>query len=175
MTETMDAWDFGKRKDGEERRKSIQKSMERFSFDGAPSADHSASDGYAPGGDYFKARSGVHAERNSRGDLVALGEAEVREPTIPRRPPSIDLKPSRSEGGPRGAPGQGAPLAAPPSNGPAPLDASVHDGEYVPTGYFARMSAAKAGFPDRSDTNTSSSLLDLASHDEPMAEDAARQ
>ncbi len=48
----------------------------------------------------------------------------------------------------------------------------AHDGEYVPTGYFARMSAAKAGFPDRSDTNTSSSLIDLTKHDEPQAGDA---
>ena len=52
--------------------------------------------------------------------------AAQREPTIPRRPPSIDLKPSRSEGGPQGGlPGQAAPLAAPPGNGPAPPAAEV--------------------------------------------------
>ena len=51
-----------------------------------------------------------------------------------------------------------------------PGGAQGHDGEYVATGYFARMSARKAGFPDRSETNTSSSLIDLASHDEPITE-----
>ncbi len=51
-----------------------------------------------------------------------------------------------------------------------PCRVQGHDGEYVATGYFARMSARKAGFPDRSETNTSSSLIDLAAHDEPMAE-----
>lgn len=53
--------------------------------------------------------------------------------------------------------------------------AQGHDGEYVATGYFARMSARKAGFPDRSETNTSSSLIDLAAHDEPMAEAKCQQ
>ena len=49
---------------------------------GAPSADHSASDGYAPTTDYFKSRSGQHAERNSHGDLVALGQAEAVRPSL---------------------------------------------------------------------------------------------
>ena len=53
---------------------------------------------------------------------------------------------------------------------PAQLLAQGQDGEYVATGYFARMSARKAGFPDRSETNTSSSLIDLAAHDEPTTE-----
>ena len=49
---------------------------------GVPSADHSGSDGYAAhSGDYFKAfqdpNNRQHAERNSHGDLVALGEAEA--------------------------------------------------------------------------------------------------
>ena len=58
---------------------------------------------------------------------------------------------------------------------PAQLLAQGHGGEYVATGYFARMSARKAGFPDRSETNTSSSLIDLAAHDEPMAEAKGQQ
>ena len=58
---------------------------------------------------------------------------------------------------------------------PAHLLAQGHDGEYVATGYFARMSARKAGFPDRSETNTSSSLIDLAAHDEPITEAKAQQ
>jgi hypothetical protein len=45
------------------------------------------------------------------------------------------------------------------------------DTEYKQTGYFARMSAAKAGFPERGE-HTSSSLLDLASHDAPQADGA---
>eukprot|EP00891_Asterochloris_glomerata_P000461 jgi/Astpho2/461/Aster-03506 len=77
--------------------------IERTSFDEKRPLPEELGDGYTGSGQYFKAFSSDaksrHPERNSAGDLVALGEAEAARVNHVQRPASIDLKPNRSEGG----------------------------------------------------------------------------